>query len=154
MNIFFFFFSMFIQTFGNSYFVRPEDGESLLLRNRRHLKPMEPETFKLVEEMSPHYMQKKKVHFSEEIEVVDPAVTPLDSEEEEEGFVTAPSSPTPPERDAPFRNTRSHCRRTRDEFMQEWSVARAPMLMQVWARLEVARNMMKGHEMLIKSGKV
>ena len=136
---------------GNSYFVRTEDGENLLLRNRRHLRPMEPETFKLVEEMSPHYMQEKKVQFSEETEVVDTAVNTLDSEEEEEGFVTAPSSPATPERDAPFRNTRSHCRRTRDEFMQAQDEF---MQAQAQAKMEVAGKMMRGYEMLMKSRRV
>ena len=133
---------------GNAYFVKPDDGESLLLRNRRHLKAMEPDTYKLVEEMSPHYLQQKKVRFSEEVEAVAPADTPSDSEEEV--FVSAPSSPTPLERDAPFRNSRSNCRVTREEFEQAWSRGRATRdeFEQAWANLVVAKDIMKGREML------
>ena len=36
---------------GNSYFVKPEDGDSVLLRNRCHLKSVEPEGYRLVNEM-------------------------------------------------------------------------------------------------------
>ena len=39
---------------GASYFVEPDDSDSVLLRNCRHLKAVEPETYKLVNEMSPH----------------------------------------------------------------------------------------------------
>ena len=148
---------------GNSYFVRTEDDEeSLLLRNRRHLKHLEPKTFKMAEEMSPHYTKERKVHFSENVEMVDA------EEEKEDEFVTAPSSPAAPEGDAPFKNTRSQCRFTREdvqEFMQAQAKAKMEeaenrftredvqefMQAQAKAKMEEAGNMM---EKLMKSRRV